>query len=105
MVLVLIVRVTIDPAREAEFIDVMEADAVGSRMEAGCQRFDVSRVSSEPCTWIFYEIYDDDDAKRVHTEQVHFQPWVAFKKSGGVLDIDVTKCGGLAERPALITPR
>lgn len=46
--IVIVVTVTIDAAREAEFLAAMTVDAVGSRKEPGCRQFDVIKVVRRP---------------------------------------------------------
>ena len=40
-----------------EFIEVMTADASGSRAEAGCLRFDLLRDKENPCKFTSYEVF------------------------------------------------
>lgn len=39
-----------------EFLKAIEIDAIGSRTEEGCLRFDVCRDLSNPNKFIFYEV-------------------------------------------------
>ena len=87
----ILVDVEIEPSRIDEFLTVMEGDALGSREEAGCLRFDLIRASDT--RFFFYEVYADADAVAVHKAQPHFQPWADFKESGGVLKQTSTKAG------------
>ena len=43
-----IVAVKIKPERKAEFLEVMHADAVGSRVEPDCLRFDLLEDEKDP---------------------------------------------------------
>lgn len=52
----IVVDAEIEPDRVDEFLKVMEADARGSRDEAGCLRFDVVRASET--RFFFYEVYE-----------------------------------------------
>ena len=54
-------------------------DAVGSRKEAGCLRFDVLRCPKQANKFFFYEIYVDAAAIEVHKAQPHFKAWTDFK--------------------------
>ena len=105
MPIVIVVSLTIDGLREDEFLAAMKIDALGSRKELGCRRFDVITVpSSDPAKpqYMFYEVYDDEDALAFHATQEHYKPWTAFHGSGGVLEISVVKGEGTA--PDLFTP-
>ena len=99
MPIVIVVSLTIDGSRQDEFLSAMKIDALGSRQEPGCQRFDVITVPSSDAAklqYMFYEIYDDEDALAFHATQEHYKPWAAFKDSGGVLEISVVKGEGSA---------
>lgn len=107
------------PEAREEFLKVMEIDAVGSRKEEGCLRFDVMCDQSNPDRFFFYEVtrlrlqsalyllvhseftsalsivlsqvYKDADAIAVHKEQPHFKVWSDFKANGGVISQTSTK--------------
>lgn len=91
----LIVTVEIHEERILEFLSVIEKDAIGSRGEAGCLRFDVLRSKEKANTYVFYEIYTDENAVAVHKATPHFALWTDFKSSGGVVSQAVEKCDGL----------
>eukprot|EP00558_Chaetoceros_sp_UNC1202_P006539 CAMPEP_0197247408 /NCGR_PEP_ID=MMETSP1429-20130617/29175_1 /TAXON_ID=49237 /ORGANISM="Chaetoceros sp., Strain UNC1202" /LENGTH=150 /DNA_ID=CAMNT_0042708313 /DNA_START=21 /DNA_END=473 /DNA_ORIENTATION=+ len=91
----IVVDAKIEPARREEFLDLIEKDAVGSRAEAGCLRFDVLESQDEPNRFFFYEVYTDTDAVAFHKEQPHFALWTDFKASGGVVSATSFKCDGL----------
>jgi hypothetical protein len=59
-------------------------DAVGSRQEAGCLRFDVLRCPKQVNKFFFYEIYVDAAAIEVHKAQPHFKAWTDFKVQHGL---------------------
>ncbi|KAL1514491.1 hypothetical protein AB1Y20_003590 [Prymnesium parvum] len=80
-----IVDVTIKPEARDEFLKVMEIDAVGSRKEEGCLRFDVLCDQTDPNRFFFYEVYKNADAIATHKEQPHFKAWSDFKAGGGVV--------------------
>ena len=89
----LVVNVEIKEDRIDEFLKVIEADAVGSRNEPGCLRFDVLR--SGTASFTFIEYYSDDDAVVYHKAQPHFALWTDFKTGGGVVSQTVFKADGL----------
>ena len=60
MVFVMIVTLEIRDECVAEFLEIMKADAVGSRTEPGCVRFDL--LQSGPNTFVLYEAYENDGA-------------------------------------------
>ena len=91
----LVVTAEIKEDRVAEFLKVIEADAVGSRAEPGCLRFDVLRSQENSLVFTFYEVYKDQAAADQHRLEPHFLLWNEFKESGGVASLSVAKCDGL----------
>jgi len=81
----LIVKVDVKPERREDFLEVIGADAVGSRQEPGNIRFDVLESYSAPNTFFFYEVYTDDNAFEYHQQQSYVVAWGAFVASGGLL--------------------
>jgi len=80
--------------RIEEFLDLIEKDAVGSRGEEGCLRFDVLRSQDDPNKFFFYEVYKNTDAVVFHKAQPHFALWTDFKASGGVVSSVSKKADG-----------
>lgn len=90
-----VVNAEIKPDRMDEFLKIIKEDAEGSRQEPGCLRFDVLQSQDDPNKFVFYEVYKDLDAVKVHKEQPHFKPWTEFKESGGVVSSVTSKMDGL----------
>jgi autoinducer 2-degrading protein len=74
-----LVEVEVKPERLDEFLEVMRQDAVGSRTEPGCLRFDVMQDQENPCKFVFYEVYKDAAAAAAHRDYPHFKLWTDFK--------------------------
>jgi quinol monooxygenase YgiN len=55
-----------------EFLDLVRANAVQSRTEPGCSRFDVCTASDGAAEVFLYEIYDDQAAFDTHLRTPHF---------------------------------
>tara|TARA_B110000208_G_C11732659_1_gene416970 strand:- start:1076 stop:1417 length:342 start_codon:yes stop_codon:yes gene_type:complete len=87
----LLVSIRIRPDRLTEFINIIEADALGSRQEPGCLRFDVLRDPHDDHRFHLYEMYRDEAAASLHREQPHFALWADFKASGGTFAEEQTK--------------
>ena len=85
----IVVEAEIVPERVEEFLDVIEKDAVGSRAEEGCLRFDVLRDQSDPNKFFFYEVYVDAAAVAVHKEQPRLEILHGLSSIGRVLGKDV----------------
>jgi (4S)-4-hydroxy-5-phosphonooxypentane-2,3-dione isomerase len=77
----IVVDIEVEPDRVDEFLKVAEEDAVGSRSEPGCLRFEVLKASDT--RFLFYETYKDSDAVAEHKAQPYFAKWTQFKESGG----------------------
>eukprot|EP00593_Proboscia_inermis_P014825 CAMPEP_0171303706 /NCGR_PEP_ID=MMETSP0816-20121228/13290_1 /TAXON_ID=420281 /ORGANISM="Proboscia inermis, Strain CCAP1064/1" /LENGTH=112 /DNA_ID=CAMNT_0011783189 /DNA_START=124 /DNA_END=462 /DNA_ORIENTATION=- len=90
----LVVEAEVNPDRMEEFLDMIEKNAIGSRKEPGCLRFDVIRSKDNPNKFFFYEVYVDTAAVAFHKEQPHFAPWSSFKASGGTISSVTNKADG-----------
>ena len=77
-----------------EFLDMIEKNAIGSRAEPGCIRFDVLQAEDSPNKFYFYEVYENSDAIAHHKEQPHYHAWGAFKESGGTVSSVSKKASG-----------
>ena len=59
-------------------------DAVQSRKEAGCIRFDVLQDPVDKTKWVFFEAYVNAAAVDFHKEQQHFKDFFVFVGTGAV---------------------
>mmetsp|Transcript_4296 Transcript_4296/g.9566 ORF Transcript_4296/g.9566 Transcript_4296/m.9566 type:complete len:100 (+) Transcript_4296:206-505(+) len=89
----LVVEVNVKEDRRDEFLQLIEKDAVASRNEPGCLRFDVIETADDPNKFIFYELYSDEDAVAYHNEQPYLLDVVKFVESGG-MDIVIKRAVG-----------
>ena len=72
----LTVQVRVDPARRAEFLAAITANAEATvRDEPGCLRFDVCSVEGDEHRFVFYELYRDAAAFEEHRAAPHFRTW------------------------------
>ena len=91
-----LVTVEIKPEMEAEFLEIMHADAAESRKEQGCECFHLLKVAGdEESTYSFYEVYKNVEAQKVHKTLPHYLAWADFKQRGGVVNQTVVKHGGV----------
>lgn len=95
---VISVNVIVAPGREQEFLHVMNQDASESRLEPGCMCFHVSKLPGERA-YMFYEVYQDDDAVQFHKETPHYQAWNKFRESGGIQSLNAQVCDGVFIAP------
>jgi autoinducer 2-degrading protein len=85
---VLVVEFRIKAARVDMFDLAISENALASReSEPGCRQFDVCRNMDDPCIFFLYEVYEDEEAIRVHLQSPHFlqmneitADWVEEKK-------------------------
>mmetsp|Transcript_6238 Transcript_6238/g.14194 ORF Transcript_6238/g.14194 Transcript_6238/m.14194 type:complete len:308 (+) Transcript_6238:44-967(+) len=75
----IILQVEIKPEHVDEFIQVMKADAEGSRAEAGCLRFDFLRDVDNPCKFMTYEVFASPEAVAAHGAMPYVKAWGAFQ--------------------------
>ena len=80
-----VVQADIDPDRMHEFLSLIQTNAVETRKEPGCLRFDVLRSQDNPAQFFFYELYKNEAAIDHHKQQPHYNLWATFKESGGVI--------------------
>lgn len=89
-----VVKAEIQPDRMAEFLELIEKNAIETRKEPNCIRFDVLRCQEAPNQFFFYELYKNMDAIEYHKQQPHYQLWANFKASGGTIDSITYKADG-----------
>eukprot|EP00545_Synedropsis_sp_CCMP1620_P014894 CAMPEP_0119011134 /NCGR_PEP_ID=MMETSP1176-20130426/5476_1 /TAXON_ID=265551 /ORGANISM="Synedropsis recta cf, Strain CCMP1620" /LENGTH=135 /DNA_ID=CAMNT_0006963911 /DNA_START=46 /DNA_END=453 /DNA_ORIENTATION=- len=89
-----VVNAEIQPDRMDEFIKLIEENAINTRKEPGCMRFDVLRSQDNPNQFFFYELYENAAAVDHHKEQPHYNLWADFKASGGVVTSTSYKTDG-----------
>ena len=76
------VRLSVTPARRAEFLDVIRGDQAGTLSdEEGSLQFLVMEDVSDSNTFYFHEEYVDEAAFEAHCAAPHFQPWRAFTET------------------------
>lgn len=80
-----IVQAEIQPNRMEEFLQLIETNAVETRKEPGCLRFDVLRSQDADNKFFFYELYDCPEAIDYHKAQPHYNLWANFKETGGTI--------------------
>ena len=64
--LAVLVNVEVKPDRMDDFMEAITIDAVGSRTEDQCYRFDVLRDPENPCKFTFFEVYSSLEAQAIH---------------------------------------
>ncbi|HEY3068390.1 MAG TPA: putative quinol monooxygenase [Methylomirabilota bacterium] len=76
--LALWVKVRVKPDGRERFLKAIEHDALASeRDEPGCHRFNVLQDTTDPSTYFFYEVYEDEAAIEKHRAMPHYATWRA----------------------------
>jgi quinol monooxygenase YgiN len=92
----IVVQAEIVPERLDEFMKLIEHNAIQSRLEPECLRFDVIRSQGQNNLFFFYEIYTNNhSAMDYHKSQSHYQAWADFKASGGTISSTTYKTDGI----------
>ena len=71
------VRLEIRPDKLDAFRELVLDDAVNTRKEPGCLRFDVLRSHDNPALFRLHEVYRDEAAFKAHQQTPHFARWRA----------------------------
>ncbi len=70
--LVLVVNVKIKPGHADALIPAMLENATQSALEETCYQFDVIVSQDDPNTFMFYEVYKDEQALADHRQTPHY---------------------------------
>ena len=65
------VTIGLTTPRDRTFMDAIAANAVASRREPGCRRFDVA-VAEDGASVFLFEVYVDQAAFQTHRQTPHF---------------------------------
>ncbi len=86
---VVCVKVWVKPDHLKEFIQATLANARGARTEPGNLRFDVLQCQGTESEFMFYEVYQNEEALRAHQQTEHYltwraavEPWMAQPRQG-----------------------
>ncbi len=70
--LVLVVNVKVKPGHADALIPAMLENAAQSALEETCYQFDVIVSQDNPNTFMFYEVYEDEQALADHRQTPHY---------------------------------
>jgi autoinducer 2-degrading protein len=62
-------------AHVSEFIEASIENHNHSVKEPGNLRFDILRDAEDPCKFVFYEVFKDEDAVNEHKKTPHYLKW------------------------------
>jgi len=92
---ILLVQVQVNASMIDEFkAAILENAARSVERDPGCVRFDVLQRQDDPTQWMFYEVYDQEEAWVEHRNSPHF---LKFKEVGDrtIVSRDITKLTGV----------
>jgi (4S)-4-hydroxy-5-phosphonooxypentane-2,3-dione isomerase len=69
------VHVKVRPENLQDFIAAITENHKGSRHEPGNIRFDVLQQANDPCRFMIYEVFESEEAARLHKETAHYLKW------------------------------
>ena len=82
----IVARLRIRPENRAEFLEASQAIIAGTRAEAGCLFYALHEDAHDPCSFLFYEEWQDRAAIDAPFAEPHFaafgaaiEPWVVEK--------------------------
>jgi len=72
----IVVTLEAHPEKVDALLEALEENAVNSREEPGCRKWEYSQHLEDPGKFAIYELYDDEDAIQAHYDSEHFQRWI-----------------------------
>lgn len=81
----LIIRITVDPDRVTDFLNLLETAGSATRNEPGCIRFDVLRSQEQRNLFFMYQMYENQTTFEYRSQQPQYKQFLDFQYSGGVV--------------------
>lgn len=75
MMRVTCVHVQVKPENIQEFRDAILENRKGTIQEPGNIRFDVLQQADDPGRFMLYEVFESDEAVKLHKETAHYLKW------------------------------
>ena len=69
------VHVHVKPEYVQEFRDAILENQKGTVNEPGNIRFDVLQQTDDPCRFMIYEVFESEEAVKLHKEAPHYLKW------------------------------
>jgi autoinducer 2-degrading protein len=87
--IVTLVYIQVKPDHIDEFIQASRKNHGNSLKEQGNLRFDIIQKADDPSSFVFCEVYEDDEAIARHKKTPHYlewrqtvKPWMAIPRKG-----------------------
>ncbi|MFH0953639.1 MAG: antibiotic biosynthesis monooxygenase [Verrucomicrobiota bacterium] len=72
---VTLVHVLVKKDRLQDFIEITRKNHEGSVREPGNKRFDILQSAEDPCRFVLYEAYSNQQDAAAHKSTPHYQAW------------------------------
>jgi (4S)-4-hydroxy-5-phosphonooxypentane-2,3-dione isomerase len=69
------VHLRVKPEHREQFIEASLENARNTIREPGNLRFDVLQQADDPVRFVYYEVYRDEAAAKVHKASAHYARW------------------------------
>lgn len=80
---IIVARLKVRPEHREDFLEASKAIIAGTRAEAGCLFYALHEDAHDPCSFLFFEEWQDQAAIDAHFAEPHFaafgaaiEPWV-----------------------------
>ena len=69
------VHVFVLPEKVNDFIEAITENRKGTITEPGNIRFDILQQADDPCRFMIYEVFESEEAVKMHKETSHYLRW------------------------------
>ncbi|MCE1199056.1 MAG: antibiotic biosynthesis monooxygenase [Marinilabiliales bacterium] len=73
---VIVARITVKPEAVEQFLDYTQPIIAGSNQEEGCLVYKLYREVADPASFVFYEVYVNQEAIDFHNATPHFTTFI-----------------------------
>lgn len=87
--IVTLVYVQVKPGHIEDFIQASRLNHENSIKEKGNYRFDIIQKADDPASFVFCEVYEDEESVALHKQTAHYlqwrqtvEPWMAIPRKG-----------------------
>ena len=69
-------RIIVKPEATVKFLDLAKTMVEKSNSEQGCSIYQLYQEVGNPQSFIFYEVYENQDAVNIHNASLYFQTFI-----------------------------
>lgn len=81
--LTILTQLSIAQDRVEEFTQIVQVEAMESKLEKGCLRYDILEDQDKPTNFTLYQVFKNGDAIADHVVTKHHQAMKNFEDTGG----------------------